>query len=175
MKKFFGLLVVVFFLCSMPAWSFDGYLPGDKNFDLQCQIFKVVHQSWVVNDLLLQFTDNPSPEKQNAYNLAFESYKKQSIDLGKLLSENIEEKNIVPVQVTSEIYKSFDAVTKQSLFLALSVLKMEIVHSLKSPLSSEQFREYFPGYGYSEPGYKYRKGKEVGREPKGTTWQQEEH
>ena len=34
--------------------------------------------------------------------------------------------------------------------------------------------EYFPGYGYGEPGYKYRKGRELSREEKGFRWQDEE-
>ena len=36
------------------------------------------------------------------------------------------------------------------------------------------FDTYFPGYGYVEPGFAYRKGREVAREYKGTTWVEED-
>ena len=48
---------------------------------------------------------------------------------------------------------------------------------LQVPLPEEagDFKEYFPGYGYAEPGYRYRRGKELGRDYKGDFWQYEEH
>lgn len=43
------------------------------------------------------------------------------------------------------------------------------------PPNAGEFKEYFPGYGYGEPGYRYRRGKELRRDYKGDFWQYEEH
>lgn len=43
-----------------------------------------------------------------------------------------------------------------------------------SMASEKTLREYFPGYGYSEPGYKYRKGNEISSEFLYARWEDED-
>jgi hypothetical protein len=168
-----GCLVAVL-LCGS-AWAYDGYGPAHKHFGLQTQVFTIVNQYWKIQDLFNVLSTAPTPEIEATYNKALEIYRKQSIDLGKRLLAQLNEPSRETVKVISDIYCSLDVITRQALYLPLSVIKNSIVVEFRGGMSDEDFREYFPGYGYSEPGFKYRKGREVARETKGTTWQSEEH
>ena len=176
MKKCFLVGFLALFLLAGQAWAFDGYGPGHKHFDLQNQVFTLVHQNWVVQDLFIKMvSDQSDASNVEKYNHACDLYKKQSLDLGKRILAHIEDPNREVLLVISDMYKSLDPIARQALYPSLGYLRTEALQAFRSPISEAEFREYFPGYGYTEPGYKYRKGREVERETKGTTWQSEEH
>lgn len=168
------VLALAFGLVLSAAWGFDGYTPGHKHFKLQTQVFGMVNQFWTINELFYQLTLGQTPELEAKYLKACEIYEKQSLDLGKQLVGCLEDRNREVLEVISEIYKSFDPISRQAFYPSVGYVKVAMTQELKAPLSSEEFAEYFPGYGYAEPGYKYRKGRELEREPKGYTWQSEE-
>lgn len=169
-----SLLAIMVFMGSS-LMAYDGFGPGHKHFDLQTQVFGMINQYWLVQDLYAKLCSSHTPADEAKFNAAADLYKKQSIDMGKKIVAQLEDPNREVVSVISDIYKSLDPISRTSLYPALGYLKSEVALELRSPLSEQEFREYFPGYGYTEPGFKYRKGREVGRENKGVTWQSEEH
>lgn len=73
----------------------------------------------------------------------------------------------------SEFYKSQPAFLKEALDPVVKGLVAN--YQQLSPTSDTKtfLREYFPGYGYGDPKYKYRKGKEVDREFLYARWLEE--
>lgn len=167
-------VLVLTLVSAMPGFAaFDGYAPGHKHFDLQTQTFQIVRQYWLATELLIEYTKNPTDENMARYNTCLEIHAKQSSELAKFLLATLEE-NLESLEAISDIYKSLDPVARRALTTSLGVVKAAIVQQVTTKISPDQFREYFPGYGYTEPGYKYRKGREIDRENKGSTWQSEE-
>lgn len=156
-----------------PSWGFDALQPTHKLFRTQTQVFQVVDQYWCVQDAFYQAIVNPGEQSEETYFKAIEIYQKLSVDLGKTVLANLKVKDRDVIELLSAIYRSFDEVSRQAFYPALGYLKVELAHESKV-LTEEEFREYFPGYGYTEPGFKYRKGREIDREFKGHHWQSEE-
>ncbi len=177
MYKHLLTIVTVLFLSYvsvMPGFAaFDGYAPGHKHFNVQTQAFQIVRQYWLATELLIEYTKNPTEENMARYNACLEIHAKQSSEFAKFLLASLEE-NVESLEAISEIYKSLDPAARRALTTSLGVVKAAVVQQVTTKISPEQFREYFPGYGYTEPGYKYRKGREIDRENKGSTWQSEE-
>jgi len=168
------ILVLAFVLVLSTAGAFGGYGPDHKNFKLQAQVFSVVHQFWTVNELFYQVSLNHTPALEEQYLQASDLYEKQSLDMGKQLLNGLESRSRELLEVLSEIYKSFDPISRMALYPSIGYLRVALLQEHRAPLTDQEFKEYFPGYGYGEPGFKYRKGRELEREPKGSTWQQEE-
>ncbi|MFZ2955555.1 MAG: hypothetical protein WA705_01465 [Candidatus Ozemobacteraceae bacterium] len=168
------LAVLIMMLGFAPVFAFDGLGPKDKGFDLQGQVFALVHQRWMISEMLIQLQNNPSPEAQEKYNTEINIYQKNGVELGKRIMNSLEDPNRDVIELVSAIYKSLDTVGRQGLYSALGYLKTAANIEFNGRLSDAEFREYFPGYGYTEPGFKYRKGREVERENKGNHWQYEE-
>lgn len=178
MYKNFLTIVTVFVLSAlsvMPGFAaFDGYGPSHKHFGLQTQAFQLVRQHWLAADRLLTYVNNPTEENLAIYNQTLEIHSKQSVELAKFVLATFDE-GTETLEAFSDMYKTLDPAARTSFNAMLGVVKASIVQNLNSKISPEQFRDYFPGYGYTEPGYKYRKGRELDRENKGSTWQSEEH
>lgn len=164
-----------FFNCQ--AGAFDGVAADHPLFVTQQRIFAAISEYWQIQELYDKYVQNQSEENQANWTKAIKHHKETSVAIGKSLAESI--KSASPsyqqIELISEIYRSLPVGARDALFPTLGTLKFEIVHAgSNSFMSEEQFREYFPGYGYSEPGFKYRKGRELDREYKGVTWQYEE-
>ncbi|MBF0548231.1 MAG: hypothetical protein HQM08_27590 [Candidatus Riflebacteria bacterium] len=176
----YPVLLVFLLLSSYCSYSyavdtlaFDGVPPTDKHFSLQQSIFQIINQRWKICDLFETYSSKPTADNESSYNKSLEIFDKQSMELGKNLIAVMDEPSREGICLVSEIYKSLDFVSRQALYPALQTLRAqvnsEVVNSKngKAPLTDGEFRDYFPGYGYTEPGYKYRKGLEVSREDKG--------
>lgn len=170
-----SVLFIFLLLAVVPVMAYDGYGPDHKLFPLQNQVFSTIHQYWLVQDLFEKLATDHSSQAAADYKKATDIFQKQSVDLGKKVLAQIDEPNRESLTAMSDIYKSLEPLARQSLYPSLATLRNQIAMEFKSPLTDKEFREYFPGYGYTEPGYKYRKGREIERENKGTTWQSEEH
>ncbi|MBF0500714.1 MAG: hypothetical protein HQM09_11320 [Candidatus Riflebacteria bacterium] len=174
-RSLLAVLTLCLFIGMSPAFAFDGLGPKDKGFDVQAQVFSLVHQRWMIVDMLIKLQENPSTEAQEKYNKELDIFKENGVELGKRIINSLEDPNREVIELVSAIYKSMDSVGRQSLYDALGYIKTSCNVEFQSRLSDKEFRDYFPGYGYSDPGYKYRKGHEVSREFKGNLWQYEEH
>lgn len=164
--------VLCLFLGFAPAFAYDGLGPQDKGFDVQAQAFGIVNHHWAITEMFLKLQEQPSDEAMEKYNKELDIFKKRSVELGKRIINSLEEKNRDVISIVSGIYKSLEPGARPALYTALGYLRVSLAQENK--LSEAEFREYFPGYGYTEPGFKYRKGREVAREFKGNSWQWEE-
>jgi len=168
--------IVLVCLALNPVFAFDGVAPDHKSFRYQTLVFNNVHQFWVVNELYAQMAQQGEATDKNVvdkYNQACEIYQKQSAELGRVILSTLDDNREI-ISLVSDIYKSFDTNSRVALYPALNVVFQAVVAEWRGPLTEAEFREYFPGYGYTEPGFKYRKGREIDREYKGQTWQSEE-
>jgi hypothetical protein len=155
--------------------AFDGYLPGHKLYPAQKEIFEAISNHWDVQENFINYVKDPTPDTEKVWNDSVKSHTSICLKIGKDVVASIKKNNHDEVQLLSDIYKSLPVPARTALYPTLGYLKFEIQHDNEKFMSDEKFREYFPGYGYTEPGYKYRKGREVEREYKGVTWQSEEH
>ncbi|GAB4282041.1 MAG: hypothetical protein Kow0029_27380 [Candidatus Rifleibacteriota bacterium] len=169
------LTAILFAIVCLPAMAFDGFLPGNKLYPAQQSIFKAVSDYWQLQETFYKYMTEPNDANEIAWNEAIHAQSASSINVGKQVLKSIKNKQYGEIELLSEIYKSLPQGAREALYPALGFLKVEITQDNYKYLSEEKFREYFPGYGYTEPGYKYRKGRELDREYKGVTWQSEEH
>ena len=170
-RSFVVFLLVV--LCT-PAFSFDGVLPEHKLFDFQIETFTLLREYWNVQEAYNDYVMNENHQTESEWLEAIDAHAKRSSEMGRDVLSSIKKNKYGKLELLSEIYKSLPVEARPAYYMVLGFMKVEIIHSYKQHLSEEQFKAYFPGYGYTEPGYKYRKGREVAREEKGVTWQEEE-
>ncbi|HNX76138.1 MAG TPA: hypothetical protein PLM07_02795 [Candidatus Rifleibacterium sp.] len=173
-KKIFVILVLFAALISGQAFAFEGVLPGNPLYKPQQRIFAAIADYWQVQELFVKYIENQTPEAEQQWNKAIESHTQNCVEIGKRVMLSIKKSHYGQLDMLSDIYKSLPDGARQSLYPTLGYMKFEITHKADDYLTEEKFREYFPGYGYSEPGFKYRKGRELDREEKGVTWVLEE-
>ncbi|PKL41979.1 MAG: hypothetical protein CVV41_16135 [Candidatus Riflebacteria bacterium HGW-Riflebacteria-1] len=175
--RFHRLIVIVavfLALFNCQAGAYEGVSADHPLFKTQQRIFAAIADYWQVQELYIKYTQDPSDENEQTWNSAIKSHTDNSVRIGKDVVLSIKKTDYGQIQMLSEIYRSLPEGAKNALFPTLGYLKFEVTHGDSPFLSEEKFREYFPGYGYSEPGFKYRKGRELDREYKGVTWQYEE-
>ncbi len=170
MQKRVMVLSILFGLLLMPVFG----APSEKAQRFTTMAFRVVHMHWVVANALYAAAYDPSPAHDANYQKVAEIFAKNSAELSRGLLTCLSEKDREPIEVISQIYKELDPAARMAFYDALQPLRFQTEAEFGSGLSAAEFREYFPGYGYTEPGYKYRKGREIDREAKGFSWQNEE-
>ncbi len=173
-KKIFAVLLVFVGLFAVQAMAFDGVLPGHNLYIVQQKIFAAISDYWQVQELFLQYVADPTEENEKNWNAHIQVHTQGCVEIGKSVMRSLKKSQYGKIDMLSDIYKSLPDGARNALYPTLGYLKFEITHKADEFLTEEKFREYFPGYGYSEPGYKYRKGRELDREYKGVTWVNEE-
>ncbi|MBI3039942.1 hypothetical protein HYY75_12985, partial [bacterium] len=178
MFRRFVIMVGVLFLVCSHGWAFSEIQNESSFLEIQSQVFNLVNQNWVTNDIFVEMLNEPSLENQEKFFQAAEKFCRQSSMLGDFLVSAIQNQDLRKVEIVSEIYKSFDPIARQAFYPALRKLEFEALQlsegsqdSNSAKFTRSRFREYFPGYGSTEPGYKYKKGKEISREIIGVTWE----
>jgi hypothetical protein len=163
----FGL-VLVLALVTVPAWSFDR--ADDPLTPLQATIHQLIAASWQATDEALTAShDVAGPDRDAAAETD-----RLVRDLGRRLTDALEAGNRQPLEAFRDEYLALDPAGRAALFPVLDQVRASQLQALRPAVSETQMREYFPGYGHTEYGYKYRKGREVSREHKGFRWQSEE-
>lgn len=163
-------MVALFLVVSVgPAFAFDGVWSGDPLFELQNRVFRVIDLQWRVNDLMA--VAQPA-DGDKAYDAAVRQLQADNAELGRTVAHALEVKDRQVLEFVADVYGSLDAGARRALFPALQAARAD---GEAATIDRNAFSEYFPGYGYPEPGYKYRRGREIEREEKGATWQYEEH
>ncbi|GAB1352040.1 MAG TPA: hypothetical protein PLK28_13125 [Candidatus Rifleibacterium sp.] len=173
-KKIFAVLLVLVGLFSAQVMAFDGVLPGHNLYPVQQKIFAAISDYWQVQELFLKYVADPNEENEKTWNSHIQVHTQNCVEIGKSVMRSLKKSHYGKIDMLSDIYKSLPDGARNALYPTLGYLKFEITHKADEFLTEEKFREYFPGYGYSEPGYKYRKGRELDREYKGVTWVNEE-
>lgn len=173
MKSWLKTALVLLVLAACPAFAFDGVTANDPLFGVQNQVFHVVDQQWRVNELLLKAQTNSSDlAALEAYEKEADLLSKNENALGKTISQALSNNDTKTLDLVGSIYRSLGIGARNAIFPALQTARAE---AAGDAVAMTRMGDYFPGYGYPEPGYKYRRGLEVSREDKGTTWQYEEH
>ncbi|HNY10946.1 MAG TPA: hypothetical protein PKK26_05080 [Candidatus Wallbacteria bacterium] len=142
---------------------------------------------WQATDLFYQLNgkdrcDEGCAEKYQALVKKIDS---QSKELSSRIIRKMNKKDLNSLKNFSDFYKTKQHYERQPLYLIcapiIEKVKSDILSQNKNKNreivifeSVEQFTaEYFPGYGYSEPGFEYRRGKELSSEFLHAYWQDE--
>jgi hypothetical protein len=158
------VLVSCFVGMGLGAFGFEGVAPGDPSFDLQQRVFGLVAAYWRDVDAL--HGEGSLPESDFAA---------RSAVLATELAQAIRTNDESSLRLVGEIYRTLPEPGRAPLQDVISRAQGQLAHDDPTCARVRALRAYFPGYGYSEPGYKYRKGLEIKREIRGTSWQEEEH
>lgn len=164
------ILVLLSLILSLSmAHAFEGHGPGHPRFPLQSRVFSVIHRYWECNELLLSHGRPGGAAPDEAYHASFAGFARESAELGAAAAASLGSAQD-EIRLLSEIYRSLHPAVRPSPYPALRYLRAEASRTAPARLTRGAFDTYFPGYGYVEPGFAYRKGREVSREDKGSTW-----
>ncbi len=104
-----------------------------------------------------------------------------SDELSGHIVSKMNKKNMGPLKNFSNFYKCKQSYERQPLYSVcdpvIKKVKEDILAGNKLALYStaEEFEaEYFPGYGYADPGFEFRRGKEIETQFLHAYWQEEE-
>ncbi|MBF0406731.1 MAG: hypothetical protein HQM10_05235 [Candidatus Riflebacteria bacterium] len=174
MRKVLMGMVGFFFCVSLCCYG-TSLANSDETLGRELEFSKAAGSFWALNDLLLKSEcADQKVSTQSKYEAELKNYNDSIDRLSKklLASWNSNDGFLADF---SNFYKSLPVEARKAFYPAIEPLRNEIIlNSFENSAEMNRLREYFPGYGYSEPGYKYRKGREIEREAKGTTWQDEE-
>ncbi len=174
-KKIFSTLVLLAFICVGSLYAFEGIPAASPLYPAQQNIFKAIANYWEVQELYVKYVQDQNNENEENWTNAIKLHTDRCVEIGKKVMLSVKKAQYGQLELLSDIYQSLPLGARNALYPTLGYLKFEITHKSSGYLTEEKFRAYFPGYGYTEPGYKYRKGRELDREFKGVTWQLEEH
>lgn len=146
---------------------------------------QMIRDYWKSLDIYYQIHGKTSvpPEVINEYKRLTKSIDDCSKAIAGRVIRKMGKNDLTPLKSFSDFYKSKQACERQPLYLActpiIEKVKKDILASNRGSSvlfdSAEQFAaEYFPGYGYGEPGFEYRKGRELTSEFLHAFWQDEE-
>lgn len=140
---------------------------------LRSRIFAVIRQHWSVVELRITSGPRPAPSSSTRLERAHEALLDASAELAAEVVASFAAGGDA-IATLSDIYRSLPAPARVSLYPTLRHLRAELARTGRAATLRGGFDTYFPGYGYAEPGYAYRKGREVAREPRGSTWVNED-
>jgi len=165
MNRFACVLALITLLLAGPVAGVE-VLPGDPLFDLQSKVFAVIDLQWKLADGL---------SRGDAPETGLEAFGKATNELSSAMRQALQADDQKALDFLRSLWKSLDTGARQAVFPALQQTRAGLVAGDNAAAELNRFAEYFPGYGYPEPGYTYRRGREIEREAKGVTYQQEEH
>lgn len=135
---------------SVPVMSFS------LDFDLEIETFKLIKEYWELKDSYYELYEVEDDVKANKYMDKMDRFREKSVSLAeKIVDHKLQEPFLT-------LYSQLDNYNQEALNETVSVLRTQ------DPSLN------FPGYGYAEPGYQYRKGLELSREKLSTFWREEE-
>lgn len=169
------ILLGLCFLLTCSANAFESVSPDSPLFDFQQRIFSTITQYWHAQELFIEYISSQGENSLSSYENAAEAFEKMSHKAGIEALDSAKKSQYGKLELLSDIYRSLPVPARVALYPTLGLIKFEMLHSDNPALSEDLFRHYFPGYGYTEPGYRYRKGRETRRDYQGVTWQEEQH
>ncbi|MBF0407314.1 MAG: hypothetical protein HQM10_08170 [Candidatus Riflebacteria bacterium] len=128
----------------------------------------LLNQAWHISDL----THCGDPDKLNDYDKATNRWENDRTELIKHIVSSYENGNTKPFKAFKNVYNLLDDHSRDALKPIYNDIRSSgIVDGNRLYFAQS---EYYPGYGYSKSGYKYRRGRELERESKGFYWQDEQ-
>jgi len=190
--KRFGMWVVV--VAVLLAFAGGAYAEGEKAVtinkfeDLRNDVVREAHEIiavyWNILEMRYQFNELKGVPEEHlvcTYKAEMAKFEKLSKALSGRVIKTLRANDLRTLEFLSELYASKQIYEKP----AFEVAVREILDFLKSEASNgrpvvdpkllddESRAQYFPGYGYADPNYIYRKGREIQDETISTYWQEE--
>ena len=183
-----GLLALMFGLAALFACS--AMVVEAADFDLELESHKIINNYWNMTEALYILQEYPfkSPEVGNLerdYIEKARSYRTSCEAFNDEIVNHMREGSAERLFTFSNIYQAQSDIKKRAFDPAVKMIVEKITaDSLNGDgalilLIPEKHRDsmledYFPGYGYADPNYLYRKGKEVRRELLHAYWKTEQ-
>ncbi len=186
MKKnriLWSVVVAVFVVCSgMSAWATES--------DIELEGYKLINEYWNMLEAkyVLEAYPFKSPEigdLERDYVVKARTYRNSTEELARVISSKMKDGDVDMFNSFSSFYKTHERFLKRALDPAVKSLVDRIqsdsindsgsmIRCIPEKYRSNITQEYFPGYGYADPKYIYRKGTEVRRELMHAYWKTEQ-
>ncbi len=183
MKRFIvaAISFFLFVFCFSTAFAF--------NYDEDLRVYEariandMIIKYWQALDILYVIEGKPAgcDDLVCEYRKIIGRIEAMAEELSVHIISKMNKKNIEPLKKFSAFYKCRQSYERQPLYAVcdsvIKKVKEDIISGNKAVLyfSADEFAaEYFPGYGYAEPGYEYRRGKEIESQFLHAYWQEEE-
>ena len=151
------LVIVALFIFSVA--SFSAIIS-----DMEVYSHKIVKDNWKLQEMYYKLQSKEAISEDDYLKLS-NKIDNMVLELSDYIISNLKEGNRKPLEKFNDIYSDLPKETRH--FLDPVV---EEIH----PYLSRGDEELFPGYGYAEPGYYYRRGGEVKTELLSKFWKAEE-
>ena len=138
---------------------------------LEKAVADTVSRYWESRDLL----DAQAPtDPRNPFSSLSQELHLDNLRLGALITHAVENGDPAMLKEISGVLHDLPPEARPAVQEAIAIGRAAFLQ-IPRPPGSETYENHFPGYGYGEPGYTYRRGKEVQRESRGEYWQYEEY
>ncbi|OQA77973.1 MAG: hypothetical protein BWY32_02153 [bacterium ADurb.Bin243] len=183
MKRFSVLALTFLVFLSLSSTAFALNYDEDLTVYESRMANQMIIKYWQALDII--YTIEGKAERCDNLVCQYKQLVKQIDEISSELSAHIitkmNKKNLGPLRKFSEFYKCKQSWERQPLYSVcepvIKKVKEDMLASGKVSIfsSAEDFAaEYFPGYGYAEPGFEYRRGKEIESQFLHAYWQEEE-
>ena len=185
MKRYALLALILLFCFSFSSIAFA--LNIDENLSVyESKISnQIINKYWQALDILYAIEGKASQcdELTCQYKETINQMNELCSELSGHIVSKMNKDNLSPLKSFSEVYKSKQHYERLPLYVVcdpiIKKVKEDILNNKKDKSgifsSAEDFAaEYFPGYGYAEPGFEYRRGKELENQFLHAYWQEEE-
>lgn len=183
MKRFMVLASTLFIVLSFFSTAFA--LNSDEDITIyESRIAnQIIGKYWQAIDII--YTIEGKAEQCDNLVCQYKQLVNQINSLSNELSAHIiskmNKKNFGPLRKFSDFYKCKQSYERIPLYSicdpVIKKVKEDIASNGRTSIfsSADEFAaEYFPGYGYAEPGFEYRRGKEIESQFLHAYWQEEE-
>ncbi|MFC1742557.1 hypothetical protein ACFL35_01080 [Candidatus Riflebacteria bacterium] len=180
----FGLLLSIFFILGnvSAADQLVNLKSNDKVTRIILDSNKLIHYYWEIIEFRIKFEsgdinldsveENQEAEFVKTYLKTLDSYNKLVKKMAKRLIRDFNKTSPLFLSF-SGFYKSLDKSVKEALDPVIRVICENYEQTTPNSNLKEFLQAYFPGYGYGDPNFRYRKGKEVSREFLYARWLEE--
>lgn len=169
MKKMLLIATLLVLTCTVMPVMAESTVTNDG--------WAIVSSYWKAMDLHYKISELREPQDglTRDYAEAMKNLEERSQQLANTVVKGLEAGDRSELEALSAFYKERSEFERPAFEMVVtSVLDWMNNAELQGKVKFADRAEYFPGYGYADPKYKYRKGQEVEREETSKYWQDEE-
>jgi len=157
---------------SVFVFSDEEVKPLSSEPDMQLVLHNLLSKYWKANEVIAKYYYHPG-ELENVSEI--EELYKEIDSTKKYLLGLYGEERYSPISAFLDEYEKLDATSKRFIYDEILVPLKEYEANTKSvhPVVSTRAQQYIPGYGYTDPDYLYKLGREIKSEHVQNFWKKE--
>lgn len=131
--------------------------------DLEINVFRMIDSYWFSVDAAASGKDDHALD-------AYDKTVQMASEISKQIIQGLEKNDKTLFNEFIALYNREDIHNAPELREPLNLIATDIIEYHKTISKDLTPETYFPGFGYAEPGFVYRKGEEINREPLSVFW-----